>query len=197
MGQSDGPEQTDQKRFSLSFSLDRDGYFRLGCGNCGRQFKTKPTQDQLASAIQPAFREIDIEIASPAADHRENEGQSTLECPYCGYRAAISEMLTQPFVDYLRRFIVSEYLEPRVHQALEHFANSFGGAGRQSRGDLFSIRVSVEHSRGLGSPRPISGPDAPDMTQVRFLCCQESMKVESPFKHISSCPFCHEEVALF
>lgn len=197
MEQEIGPDQTDEKRFRLSFSLDREGYFRHECGSCGRHFKTRPTQDQLVSAIEPAFREVDLEIASPSASPGESEGASILECPYCGYRAALSEMLTQSFADYLRRFIFSEYLEPQVHRMLDEFSGSFGGSGGKPRGGLFSIEVTTQYSRGVRSTRPISGPDAPDMSEVRFLCCQESMKVESPFKHISSCPFCHEEVALF
>ena len=192
----DDEQQSDERLFRVTFALDRDGYFRHRCSQCGRQFKTKAREADLVSAVQPAFKEAGIDLSSALGDDDAAEGGARLECPYCGHSGGLDEMLTAPFADYLKRFLYSEYIEPQISQILSDFSDSIGGSARRSSGGLFSIEVSSDYSRGVRSCRPISSPDAPDMTKIHFLCCDSYMKLEAPFKHISQCPYCHESVRL-
>lgn len=180
--------------FSFSFSLDKDEFFRRTCPNCGRDFKTKVDAADMTSILQPAFRRMESEIdgISLSKPHEEQEPQY-LNCPYCKYRAETGEMLTEEFQEYLRRSIMREYVLPSIHTLFADFSD---GMKRSSHAiGHFGIKVDFDFDSTL-PPRPISGPEAPDMMRVDLLCCGESVKVRDGFFDIDKCPYCGEDIML-
>ena len=107
---SDEVQRDDVTRFHLTFSLDKDGFFRRSCPSCGRDFKTQVDDAALVTSLEPAFRQMGLEIGSEPS---ENYGiQEYLYCPYCVHYAESGDMLTRVFVSYLRRYAMREYVLP-------------------------------------------------------------------------------------
>ncbi|HKZ43275.1 MAG TPA: hypothetical protein VJ044_20120, partial [Candidatus Hodarchaeales archaeon] len=147
--------------FSFTFSLDKDEFFRRTCPNCGRDFKTKADPAEMSSILQPAFRRIEDEVGgfSLSTSGGEKEPQY-LSCPYCNHRAESGDMLTNEFQEYLRRFIIREYVLPNIHCMFSDFSD---GIQRSSRSmGSFGIKIKFDFDSTL-PPRPVSGPEAPDM----------------------------------
>jgi len=180
--------------FSFSFSLDRDEFFRRTCPNCGRDFKTKVDPADLTSMLQPAFRRIEDEIGGISLSTSEKEqSPQYLSCPYCNHRAKSGDMLTPEFQEYLNRFVMREYVLPQINSMFSEFSD---GIQRSSRSmGSFGIKVNFDYDSTL-PPRPISGPEAPDMTRIDLLCCGKSIKVRDGYFALSQCPYCGENVAL-
>jgi hypothetical protein len=175
-------------QFNLSISTDRDKFFRRTCPSCGRDFKTEIDEADLAWAIAPQFRRMGMEIGSVAG---EDEGtiETHLHCPYCQHDADASETLTQEAVAYLHRFIMREHVLPMMNNVF----SGLGDAGSRS-GGFISIRI--EHSRSIYPPRPIHGPEPPDMKIIEFLCCGKKAKVDENWNQIDKCVFCGAPVTL-
>lgn len=180
--------------FSFSFSLDKDEFFRRTCHNCGRDFKTKVDPADLTSMLQPAFRRIEDEIGGIGLSTSEGEQNTQyLSCPYCNHRAESGDMLTSEFQEYLRRFIIREYVLPHIHSMFSELSDSMKRSSR-SMGS-FGIKFSFDYDSTL-SPRPISGPEAPDMMKIDLLCCGKSIKVRDRYYYVDKCPYCEEDVVL-
>jgi DNA-directed RNA polymerase subunit RPC12/RpoP len=181
----------DSIRISLTFSVDRDGFFRRSCPNCGRDFKTQVDEGDLVASLQPAFRQLGLEIGA----EQEDETKEYLYCPYCGYYAESSDMLTQTLISYLRRYVMREYVLPRVNKMFSGVADSFRNVSRSSRGPI-GFEMKFEHNAALLPPRPISGPEPPDMTMVDLLCCGKRIKVMDGWYDVNLCPYCGTRVLL-
>ena len=151
----------------------------------------------MAVLLQPAFRRMGLEIGAERSEEGEDESQEHLYCPYCEHYAESSDMLTQALVSYLERYAMREYVLPKVNKTLSDFADSFRNIGRGSSGGLISLQVSVEHNKPVLPPRPISGPEPPDMTIVELLCCGKKVKILDKWCDlISLCPYCGTRVLL-
>ena len=124
-------QQDDVRQFHLSFSLDKDGFFRRSCPSCGRDFKTQVDDANLVTSLEPAFRQMGLEIgARPSENYRIQE---YLYCPYCEYHAESGDMLTRVFVSYLRRYAMREFILPMVNKSLSSTADTFRTTGKTSR----------------------------------------------------------------
>lgn len=182
-------EHTDNViHYRLTFSLDQDRFFRLTCPNCGRDFKTEVNEADLAASLQPAFQQMGLEIGAVSDENKDGHVEK-LYCPYCEYQAETSDMLTQTFVSYFKRFAIREYVLPMMNKTFSSIADSFGGSRGRSKG-LISLEVKFEHSRIVLPPRPISGPEPPDMTVVELLCCKKRIKVQDGWYGLTLCPYC-------
>lgn len=179
-------ESTSQ--FSISINTDRDKFFRRTCPSCGSDFKTEIDEADIAWAIAPQFRQMGMEIGSISGQD-EGRTKTRLYCPYCQHDADATEMLTQETIAYLNRFIMREYVLPMMN-------NMFSGLDdlESKPGGFISIRV--EHSRSIHSPRPIHGPEPPDMKIIEFLCCGKKAKVAENWNQIDKCVFCGAPVTL-
>lgn len=189
-------EPEDTIRFHLTFSLDRDRFFRRSCPSCGRDFKTNVSEADLVTSLQPAFRQMGLEIGSASPESLKDIDQVSqyLFCPYCGHRAESADMLTQTFRSYLRRYAMREYILPQLNKMLSGFSDSFRNIGRGSSRGLISMKVSFEHNRALLPPRPICGPEPPDMITIDLLCCGEKVKILDSWHSSLVCPHCGETV---
>lgn len=183
----------DEIRFSMTYSLDRDKFFRRECPNCGRQFKTQADEDALVSSIRPIFREAGLDFGELDTN---DEDPPQLICPYCEQTAPSSEMLTSTFVRYIERYIYREYVYPMIHQILSGFSDKLNRSSRRSSGGLISFEISSDYSRAIPPPRPISGPEPPDMTAVDMLCCGKSIKIMDAWYGLDRCPYCASQVIL-
>ena len=181
--------------FRLTFGLDRDNFFRRACPSCGRDFKTQIDEADLVASLQPVIRRMGVEIGETPEERKDRE-KEYLYCPYCEHHTESSDMLTPTFIAYLKRHLMREYVMPMVNKMLSNVADSFGGASRGRTGGMFSIEVNFEHNRPVLPPRPISGPEPPDMTIVEFLCCGKKVKVFDGWYSISLCPYCGTEVSI-
>jgi len=189
---SDEPAQENLTRYSITFSLDKGDFFRRACPSCGRHFKTKADVADLAFALQPAFRQLGVEIGAARSEHGgtvRDEPTAYLHCPYCGHKAEASDMLTPSFSDFLKRYMMREVLLPKVNKMLGDVADSFGSQGTHSRG-LISLEVRFEHEDSILPPRPIAGPEPPDMKSVELLCCGKGAKILDGWSDLIVCPFC-------
>jgi len=184
----------DSVRFSITFALDKDEFLRRTCPSCGREFKTQADPADMSSILQPAFRRIETEIGEIRLSTTEGESNPQyLSCPYCNYRAESGDMLTQTFQIYLKRFIVREYVLPKVNGMLSDFAEGLKSTSRSN--SFFSIEMKADFENTL-SPRPISGPEAPDMTKVEMLCCGRTIKIYDGWYDLEKCPFCETEIRI-
>lgn len=182
--------------FSFSFSLDKDEFFRRTCPNCGRDFKTKPDSAEMSSILQPSFRRIESDLGGITLATSISDGEQTsqyLMCPYCNYRAESGDMLTEEFQEYLRRSIMREYVLPNIHNLFSDFSDGIKQSSR-SMGS-FGIKIEFEYDSTL-PPRPISGPEAPDMMRIDLLCCGKSVKVRDGYFSVNQCPCCFEDIML-
>ena len=178
--------------FSFTFSLDRDHFFRRTCPNCGRDFKTKVDDADMSSILQPAFRQIESEIDGITLSTPNGEQPPQyLSCPYCNHCAESGNMLTTEFQEYLRRFVMREYVLPMIHNMFSGFSDDIKRSTRSMRSSGF--KVSFDFDSTL-PPRPISGPEAPDMMRIDLLCCGKSVKVHDGYFGINQCPFCGEDI---
>lgn len=181
-------------QFSIAFSLDKEEFFRRTCPNCGGEFKTKADPNDLSSILQPAFKRIESdigEISLPTLD--TDQIPRYLSCPYCEHKAKSSDMMTEELYEYLKRFVMREYILPQVNAILSEFSD---GLKRTSRSNnLFRIEIKVDSDSTM-PPRPISGPEPPDMTAIEMLCCGKSIKVRDGYFDINKCPLCGELVEL-
>ena len=97
---SDEAQSEDVTRFHLTFSIDRDRFFRRTCPSCGRDFKTQTDDADLTMLLQPAFRQMGLEIGAERSED-DDETPEHLYCPYCEHYAESSDMLTPTFISYL------------------------------------------------------------------------------------------------
>ena len=187
----------DLVQFRLTFSLDQDRFFRRTCPSCGRDFKTEVNEADLAASLQSTFQQMGLEIGAVSDESSEEKEKITeyLYCPYCEYQAKTSDTLTQTFASYLQRYITREHILPMMNKAFSDIADSFAGNRRRSKG-LFSIEMKFEHNRDVLPPRPISGPEPPDMTIVELLCCNKRIKIQEGWYGLKLCPYCGTSVRI-
>jgi uncharacterized Zn-finger protein len=183
----------DKKKFSITFALDRDNFFRRTCPSCGRDFKTEADPGDMTSMLQPFFRQLESELGEEEFLFLEGENKpQTFFCPYCQHEAESGDMLTAYFGEYLKRLIMREYVLPKVNGMLSDFTD---GLKSGTRSNSF-IRLEVSSS-GFALPlRPISGPEAPDMTIVEMLCCGKRVKIYDDWYDLEKCPYCGENVRI-
>ncbi len=192
MKESEINQAEDITRYSITFSLDDGNYFRRTCPSCDRHFKTRVAPGDIASVIQPAFRRLDLDIGEVRAEEEDdasNQDEPQLFCPYCGHEDDSSAMLTQEFQDYIHRYAIREIMLPQIHKMFSGFSDSLN-RGRTSTRGMFSIEMKFDYDAPILPPRPISGPELPDMLIVKFLCCNERGKIIENWRDTITCPFC-------
>lgn len=181
-------------QFSISFSTDRDGFWRRTCPSCSRDFKTDYGEINLTSVLAPQFRRMECEIGvSLALEETEETSGMQFACPYCGHESPHGEMLTSEAIQYMHRFLIREIAIPKFNQAISRGLSS-GNGSRKKSGGIFSI--SLEHHRSLRPCRPIHGPEPPDMKIVEFLCCERKAKIAKRWYSLEKCIYCQTPVAL-
>ncbi len=184
----------DSVRFAITFALDKDEFLRRTCPNCGRNFKTQANPSELASILQPAFRRIENEIGDISISSAENgSSPQYLFCPYCNHRAESGDMLTHEFLVYLKRFIIREYVLPKINNMFSDFADGFKSNSGSNSFIKIEIKADFENTLPV---RPISGPEPPDMTKVEMLCCGRMIKIYDGWFDLVRCPFCETEVRI-
>jgi hypothetical protein len=62
--------------------------------------------------------------------------------------------------------------------------------GRGHSGGMFSISLEFKAGRIPLPPRPIHGPEPPDLTVIDFLCCGRKIKVADTWAGIEACVYC-------
>lgn len=184
----------DSVRFSITFALDKDEFLRRTCPSCGRDFKTQVDPSDLSSILQPAFRRIEAEIGEVTISTANGESSPQyLSCPYCNHRVESGDMLTKEFQVYLKRFAIREYVLPKINNMFSNFAEGLSSSSKAN--SLFSIEINVDFENTL-PPRPISGPEPPDMTKVEMLCCGRMIKIYDGWFGLEKCPFCETEIQI-
>ena len=186
----DESSEENNKHFSITFSLDRGDFFRRACPSCGRNFKTKAGAADLVSAFQPAFKQqgMDVGLAHPNSDDASpSQSTENMYCPYCGYKTEPSEMHTSTFTAYAKRYVMREVVLPQPNDTFSELADSFGNS---ASGGFLSLSVSFEHHKEVLPPRPISGPEPPDMLVVELLCCGKQIKILDGWQGSITCPYC-------
>ena len=102
-------------------------------------------------------------------------------------------MLTEQFLVYLKRFVMREYVLPKINDMFSDFADGLGSNSRSN--SLFRIEIKADFENTLPT-RPISGPEPPDMTKVEMICCGRMIKVYDGWFDLEKCPFCETEVRI-
>ena len=181
--------QSDNKVYSLSFgSPDRDHFFRRTCPSCGRDFKTEIDESDLQWPVAPEIRRIGLDPgAKQEGIETDPETEIYLHCPYCEHRAEVGNTLTEEHGRFLNRHLMREVLLRTVNDMFSGLEN----IGRRSGG-----LVRFENHRSPQPPRPILGPDPPDMKIIEFLCCNRKAKVAERWYMVSKCIYCGSPVTL-
>ncbi|WP_156119802.1 hypothetical protein [Leptolyngbya sp. KIOST-1] len=162
-------ESNEDLSFSLSISTDKDQFLRRTCPSCGRDYKTDVRDGDLAWALAPQFKRLGFELGKmDEEDAALPNGLDELCCPYCEEISEASETLTEETLEYLKRYAIREYVLPQVEQAFSGLASN----NKQSKG-MFSIEIN--YSRSMRPPRPIHGPEPPDMKIIHMLCCNRRL----------------------
>jgi hypothetical protein len=183
----DESHANDNILYNLSLSLDRDNYFRRTCGACGRDFKSKYDESDLAWAISPQIQRLGLEIGGKPGDR--DEDINYFFCPYCGHHAESSDMLSDEVLQYIKRHIIREFVLPMTNKMFSGLENT-----GSKKGGFLSIEFIFDKS--IYPPRPIHGPEPADMKIVEFLCCNNRAKVSEKWNLIDRCIFCGTEVTL-
>lgn len=195
---SDVDDSSTVNRYSFTFSLDQSHFFRRACPACGRHFKTKADEGDLVSLLQPAFKQLGLEIGERSPEESTSDDSQTTEylyCPYCEHRAETSDMLTPTFNSYLQRYMMREVVLPQMRRMFSELEDS--SKRHQSRSkELFSVTVEFKADDSLLPPRPISGPEPPDMMIVEVLCCGKQAKILDGWCDLITCPYCGTKLAL-
>lgn len=189
---SEEQDQSTTKSYSVTFSLDRGKFFRRECSSCGRHFKTEASDAELAHILQPVFSRIEAEnktVETSEGQTIEPTTKTITYCPYCGHQDDSSEMLTIEFQEYLKRYAYREIVLPQIRKMFSGLSNSFGQNRGHSR-TLFSVEVKFEASDDTLAPRPIAGPEPPDMLNVKLHCCGKRAKILDGWYGSISCPYC-------
>ena len=189
---SDTPTEA-EVTLAISISRDRDGFLRLSCESCGRDFKTEVHPSDLESVLTEQVRRVGGPIGPEPEDTGEQRA-SMLGCPYCAYEASLGEMFTEETVRYIHRFAYRDCMLPLLNKGFAGLAGAFRSPSR-SRG-LLAISMAIEHRRVPVPVRPIHGPEPADMKIVEFLCCGERIKLSERWNEVTVCPFCGTEVAI-
>jgi hypothetical protein len=185
-------EAGERIRLSLPVNLDRDGFFRRACPSCGLEFKTEGDPADFTWALELQVRRVSDEGNADPSAAEEDTTRNTLLCPYCQHVAEAKEMHTEETVAYFKRIALREYGLPKLHKMLAAFSESLARVGRG--GGHSSVSISSKYERPPLPPRPIYGPDAPDMMIVYFQCCGKRIKVVEGWKDISLCTYCKTRV---
>lgn len=195
--QNENQDSVDEQiRFSLSINLDRESFFRRACPSCGLEFKTEGNPADFAWALELQLHRVSEEEENDdPATVAEETPKETLRCPYCQHLAESSEMHTAETVSYLKRFALREFALPKLYKRLAEFSESIRRMGSRG-GGLFSVSISSNYERPPLPPRPIYGPDAPDMKIVHFLCCGKKIKISEGWTDITLCTYCETPVSL-
>lgn len=183
-------DSNEELSFSLSIATDRDQFLRRTCPSCGRDYKTEISDGDLAWALAPQFKRLGLEIGKmDEEDSTSSDETVELCCPYCRETSKASETMTEETLEYLKRYVMREYVLPQVDQALSGLATD----NKKSKG-MFSI--SVNYSRSMRSPRPIHGPELPDMKIIHMLCCNRRIKISEGWNDVDTCSYCQQPVKL-
>lgn len=179
----------DVVNYGFSYALDRDGFFRRACPSCGREHKVKASADELAYVLDPAFRELGLDLVAAREGTDGDSSTTEVFCPYCGHRSPLSETTTDELQRYVNNWVTREVIVPRLRDFASGLESSIGR--RQGRsGGLFSIGVSFNADIPPLPPRPIAGPEPPDMKRVFLLCCRQEIKVLDRWYDGIVCPHC-------
>jgi hypothetical protein len=191
MSIEDEPENTEKAEepvnFAMSLSTEGGRFFRRTCPACGRDFKTEVSPGDLEWAVAPTVRRMGVDIGVDSSKKKAEDNY--LYCPYCDHKSLASETITDETRAYLHRLITRELVLPMVHKAFRGLDNF-----SSPRGGFFS--VEFRHERSILPPRPIHGPELPDMRIVEFLCCGEKIKVSEAWTGVKVCTFCGTPVVL-
>ena len=173
-------ESDDKLNFRTSLQTDRDHFLRRTCPSCGRDYKTEINEQELAWALAPQFKRMGVELGQDDDDDDASpDAEMSLFCPYCGEGADASDTLTEETLDYIKRLIMREVILPQFHRTFSSLNSNSGG---------------LKYSRSMLPPRPIHGPDAPDMKIIHFLCCDKRTKVSEGWHGVNACTYCGQSV---
>ncbi len=164
----------------LVASISTDGSFmRRACPACGLHFKTEASPEQFSSILQPIVARATRDYGlSTSVDGEDEHEAADLRCPYCGEVIPAAEAHTAETYAYARHLIYREIVMPMIR-------NAFGGLGNTR-----SSFVSFTYHKGTLPPRPIHGPEPPDMLEANFLCCGKKAKLLPQWLGTVTCPFC-------
>lgn len=188
--------QEDQMKLGITYSLDKDRFFRRMCPSCGREFKTKVEDINITSLIQPVIRHVGTEIGEDLTIESEDKeiDDQYFYCPYCQFYGLASEMITDNLFNYLKHMIMREYVLPMIDKTLNDFSKELSKMNRSSSNDFFRININTSHERSIKPPLPIHGPELPDMKLIKLLCCRNEIKISRKWDHMERCPYCGCEV---
>ena len=177
---------SDYKTYQVEYALDSDRFFRRSCASCGLHFKLSAELSELSTILAPIFAEMTEESMVSSMADPDSHTVEQLTCPYCGHTASQQEMHTDEFYAYMRQWILRHVIQPSMRSMFNGLAESFGG-------DQF---IQITHQPSPISVQPIAGPELADMTRVRLLCCNSTIKILSCWQDLLYCPHCARHTVL-
>ncbi len=183
-------DDSDSVRLSVSISTDQGGFFRRTCPVCGRDFKTEIDPSELQWALAPLVQRITREEIGDSSENENNdENQNELYCPYCCEKILAIDSHTSDTMKYIKSITLREIVLPMMQKIFSPLSN----LGNQNTG---LVSFSIKYDRGMLSPRPLHGPEPPDMKQIQFICCGKVAKVYEEWHWTKQCVYCGVPVIL-
>lgn len=189
----DSDHSTDYVAFELALTADRDHFFRRTCPSCGLDFKTAIDEADLSTLLAPQVQQIGKEMgAFPSNDVEDHQKTiDMLSCPYCGNTEREDRMLSEDIERYIVRVLFRQVVLPTINAVFSNLATGDGQIRSQG-----PVRIETEYHRSLLPPRPIHGPDPPDMFILDMLCCGKRLKTVGGALPTGRCPYCCSKVTV-
>lgn len=175
-----------QRQLVLTIAADSKDFLRKECPRCGLEFKLKGEttgqNDELSWWLEETIRGTE-----DAADQHEEPsgGLARIACPYCADHRPKQEFTHPELLNYIRRIVRREVVEPKLAMMFQAFASGFQASKH--------LKVKTSEPSGR-SPRPVSGPEPDDQVAVRCIGCSGDFKVHEGWRGTVVCPFCSAEL---
>lgn len=168
---------------SVSFPLDDEGFLRRECPLCCREFKMKPTPDEMRTIVERSAHALLSDTPDTQEQTDEHDVPPERWCPYCGQRAAYDAWWTDEQLAYLK--VVAGNIAARLinEHLIQPLKRSFGGSSREP--------ISIEFKgREIEETEPWMSPEPNDLERFALPCCDRELKIDTEWHQRVLCFFC-------
>lgn len=168
---------------NVSLPLDEDGFLRRECPLCRREFKVRPTPDEMRTIVEESTHALLSNEADAVPESPEEAQVGDNWCPYCGQQAKHDSWWTEEQLEYLRVFARNVAARLINEHLLGPLRRSLGGSAHGP--------VTVTF-RGADVPEQEAwmAPEPNDMERVSLPCCTRELKVDADWDQPVHCFFC-------
>jgi uncharacterized Zn-finger protein len=170
---------------NIHFPLDNDGFFRRECPLCQREFKVKPTEQEIRAITERSTHAL-LSMDAASEIGTNDDGSEEAEqawCPYCAQQASLESWWTQEQLAFIQVHQQNTLARVVNEELIRPMKRTFGGSGKGP----FSITFKGEEMK----PREAwISPEPNDMIIVPMPCCKREIKILDSWSGRVTCFFC-------